>query len=172
MKFGKIGHVGIVVRDIEAAKEHYTRLMGIKQWYEIVYDGDINLYYRGCKSNCSVRLFFGGKGHTAVELIQTSGDDNIYTTFLNNHGEGIHHLQYNVKSLDKAVEEAAKEGLSVIQHAEFTSGGAKVKYAYVGKSENDPIYELIETTLFAGLKKGDMPFECQLAALTGSYKKI
>lgn len=172
MKLNKIGHIGIVVKDIEKAKEHYTKLMGIKKWYEIVYDGEIDLYYKEVKRNCNVKLYFGGDGHTVIELIETQGDENIYTNYLKNHGEGLHHIQYNVKNLDSAINDAKLEGLSVFQHAEFSSGGAKVRYAYVGKSEDDVIFELIETTILGGIKKGDLPFETQMAALTGSYKAL
>ena len=172
MKFGKIGHVGIVVKDLQAAKEHYSRLFGIKKWYELTYDTLLDMTYRGEKRNCNVTLYFGGKGHTVIELIYPQGDENIYTTFLANHGEAIHHIQYNVKNLDEAIKHVEKEGLKVLQAATFKSAGATVKYAYVGKSENDAVYELIETTLPFGMKKGDMPFETQLAALTGNYKRV
>ncbi len=172
MRFGKIGHVGIVVKDIQAAKEHYSRLLGIEKWYELVYDDAIDLYYGGVKKDCSVTLYFGGKGHTVIELIQTEGEENTYTTFYKNHGEGIHHIQYDVKNLDEAVKHVEAEGLHVIQNAEFSSGGAKVRYAYVGKSENDVIYELIETSVMPGVKKMDMPLEFKMGCITGSYKRV
>lgn len=172
MKFGKIGHVGIVVKDLQAAKEHYSRLLGIDKWYELTYDTPLDMTYRGEKRNCNVTLYFGGKGHTAIELIYPQGDENIYTTFLRNHGEMIHHIEYNVKDLDKAIEHAKKEGMQVLQYASFESAGAKVRYAYVGKSEDDTVCELIETVLPGGIRKGDMPFEMQLAAMTGNYKRV
>ena len=169
MKFGKIGHVGIVVRDLQAAKEHYSRLFGIDKWYELAYDTPLDMTYRGEKRNCNVTLYFGGKGHTAIELIYPQGDENIYTTFLRNHGEMIHHIEYNVKDLDAAIAHVEEK---VLQAASFESAGAKVRYAYVGKSEDDTVIELIETVLPGGLHKGDMPFEMQLAALTGNYKRV
>ena len=172
MKFGKIGHVGIVVRDLAAAKEHYSRLLGIDKWYELTYDTPLDMTYRGEKRNCNVTLYFGGKGHTAIELIYPQGDENIYTTFLERHGEMIHHIEYNVKDLDAAIAHAEKEGLKVLQKASFESAGAKIRYAYVGRSENDTVIELIETVLPFGMHKGDMPFETQLAALTGNYKRV
>lgn len=172
MKFGKIGHVGIVVRDIAAAKEQYSRIFGIKDWYELTYDSPLDMTYRGEKRNCSVTLYFGGKGHTVIELIHTEGDSNIYTNFLERHGEGIHHIEYNVKDLDAAIAHVESQGWKVLQSASFGSAGAKIRYAYVGASEDDAVVELIETTLGGGIKKGDMPFETQLAALTGNYKKL
>ncbi|MEG2541034.1 MAG: VOC family protein, partial [Clostridia bacterium] len=132
----------------------------------------IDLYYHENKSNCNVKLYFGGKGHTTIELIETSGEDNIYTNFLKNHGEGIHHIQYDVKCLDCAISAAKAEGLSVFQHAEFSTGGAKVRYAYVGKTEDGVIYELIESTIGGVIKKFDMPFEFKMGSLTGSYKVV
>ncbi len=172
MKFGKIGHVGIVVRDLAAAKEHYSRLLGIDKWYELTYDTPLDMTYHGEKRNCNVTLYFGGKGHTVIELIYPQGDPNIYTAFLERHGEMIHHIEYNVKDLDAAVAHAEKEGLKVLQQASFESAGAKIRYAYVGKSEDDTVIELIETVLPFGMHKGDMPFEVQLAALTGNYKRV
>ena len=172
MKLGKIGHIGIVVRDLEKAKEEYSRVFGIDKWYELTYDSPLDMTYRGEKRDCNVTLYFGGKGHTVIELIKSEGDDNIYTAFLERHGEMIHHAEYNVANLEKAIAAAEKAGLKVLQHASFYSAGALVRYAYVGVSEDDAVFELIETTLPIGIKKGDLPFETQLAALTGNYKRI
>ncbi len=171
-KFGKIGHIGIVVKDLEEARARYSAFLGTDKWYELVYDAPPELYYLGSKRDCNVRLLFGGKGHTVIELIKSEGDDNIYTAFLERHGEMIHHAEYNVSKLEKAIAAAEKAGLKVLQHASFYSAGALVRYAYVGVSEDDAVFELIETTLPIGIKKGDLPFETQLAALTGNYKRI
>lgn len=172
MKLKKINHIGIVVNDIDEAKERYGALVGIKKWYEIVNSSELDMTYKGEKRKCNVTLYVGGKGTTKLELIQTRGDENIYTEFLKRNGEGIHHAMYNVKSLDKAIEYYAAKGLKVLQQATFKSGGAVIKYAYVGKSETDFIFELIETTLFGFLKKGDMPLEIPLGLLGKSYRRV
>lgn len=172
MKLGKIGHVGIVVKDMEEAKARYSALTGIDTWYELVYDAPPEIYYKGERRLSDVRLLLGGKGHTAVELICSTGDDNIYTEFLRRHGEMIHHMEYNVKNLDEELRRAESLGLTVFQRASFVSAGTTVRYAYVGKSEDDALFELIEATLPMGIKKGDVPLELQLGTLTGTYKKV
>lgn len=172
MKLGKINHIGIVVEDIAEAKSRYSRLFGIKKWWEIVCDGELDLYYHGQKRACQVTLYYGGKGNTKIELIQTRGEENTYTEFFKKRGEGIHHIMYAVKDLDAAIIECKQEGFSVIQNATFKSGGATVRYAYVAKSEDGVIFELVECTLPWGGKKGDMPLELQLGTLTKSYRKV
>lgn len=172
MKLKKINHIGIVVKDIAEAKERYGKLFGIKQWYEIVCDGALDMEYLGEKKNCQVTLYYGGRGVTKLELIETHGDYNIYNKFFDKYGEKMHHIMYNVKDLDAAVKECEAAGLRVIQRANFESGGAKIRYAYVGKSEDDLIMELVETTIFGGIKKGDMPMEIKLGTVTKSFKKV
>ncbi len=171
MKFKKIGHVAYVVPDIDAASEHFSRLLGIKHWYELV-TSDLNLSYLGSKRDCDVTIWYGGKGHTSIELIQTRGEENFYSTFMREHGDCIHHIQYYVPNLEEAIKHVSKEGLKVIQHATFNSNKMKVNYAYVAKSEHESAIELIEATLPMGIKKGDLPFELQLGKLTGSFKKV
>lgn len=172
MKLGKIGHAGIIVHDVEQASEHYSKLFGIKHWYELISTSDLDLTYNGEKRKCDVTIWYGGKGHTAVELIQTRGDKNAYDTFLEKHGEGIHHLQYYVKNLDEAIKDSEKEGLKIIQRASFMSKSMKVEYAYVAKSESDAAFELIEATLPGGIKKGDLPCEIMLGMLTGNFRRV
>lgn len=172
MKLKKPNHIGIVVKDIEEARKRYSKLTGIKNWYEVINSSGLDMTFNGEKINCEVRLYLGGKGATKIELIETSGDRNIYDDFYDLRGESIHHIMYNVKNLDAAVEEFAAQGLTVLQRAEFMSGKAKVKYAYVGKSIDGVIYELIETTIMGFIKKGDLPLELILGSLTGSHKKV
>src|SRR5690606_38678312 len=100
----------------------------------------LDLYYHGEKRNCEVTLYFAGKGFTKIELIQTRGDDNIYTEFLKRNGEGIHHIMYNVKDLKKAIEYCESIGMKVFQNATFKSAGATISYAYVGFDQKGVIF--------------------------------
>lgn len=172
MKFGKCNHYGIVVEDIEKAKEEYSKMLGIKKWYMLNATPFEEFEYKGEKKNCDVTLYFGGKGTTKLELIQTRGDDNYYTDFYKAHGEAIHHVMYNTKDLDRDIAEMQTMGYTMIQRAKFHAGGAMVRYAYMTKNDTEVTIELIETTLPFGIKKGDMPFELQLGCLTGSHKKL
>ena len=65
----------------------------------------------------------GGMG---LELIQPLKGRSIYDEFLEEKGEGAHHVCYNVEDLDKEIADMAKAGFKVIQ----TGGIAGVKWAY------------------------------------------
>lgn len=172
MTLNKIYHVGIVVKNMEEGRKRFSDLLGIKKWYELQYSSPLELYYEGEKRNCKVKLCLGGSGTTVIELIETSGDRNIYTDFLEKNGEGLHHIMYNVKDLDECIKDFEKNGLKVLQYANFESAGSKVRYAYMGTGKDSVVFELVENTVGGKLKKGDMPFELVLGSLAGNYKKI
>lgn len=114
MKYGKINHVGIVVKDWDEATDRYGKLFGIKHWYEIVTDeGTFDLKYHGDKKDCKVRIFYGGKGTTKLEIIETQGEKNIYDYFYEKRGEAAHHLMYMTKDLDKTIREFSENGYKV-----------------------------------------------------------
>lgn len=172
MKFGKCNHYGIVVEDIEKAKEEYSKVLGIKKWYRLNASPFEEFKYKGENRDCEVTLYFGGKGTTKLELIQTRGDSNYYTDFYEKNGEAIHHVMFNTKNLDKTIEEMKQEGYEPIQTAKFKSAGATIRYAYMTKKDTAVTIELIETTIMGFIKKGDMPFEMQLGVITGNYKRV
>ena len=154
MKYGKINHVGIVVKDWNEATDRYGKLFGIKHWYEIVTDeGTFDLKYHGEKKDCKVRIFYGGKGTTKLEIIETQGEKNIYDYFYEKRGEAAHHLMYMTKDLDRTIKEFSENGYKVFQNATFSSGGAKIRYAYMGKDEDGLIFEFVECSLTKHIKK-------------------
>lgn len=172
MKLKKINHVGIVVNDINEAKDRYGKAFGIKSWYEIVVSSPVELEYLGEKRDCTIKLYVGGKGTTKVELLEAKGERTIYSDFLERRGEGIHHIMYNVKDLEAAVSDLEANGMKVLQKASYMSAGAKIRYVYIGRGEDDTVLELVEMTIMGKMKKGDMPCEVLMGRITGNYKKV
>src|SRR5690606_2351953 len=52
--------------------------------------------YHGRPGNFRMRLAFLQAGPVQLEFIQPLEGDNIYAEFLAEHGEGLHHLLFNV----------------------------------------------------------------------------
>lgn len=94
-------HTGIVVKDADATAESYTRKLGPGDW-EFVDGGPI-------------RMANGNIGNIRYELLApVGGQDSLWAAFLAEHGEGLHHLAYNVADVDEAVAKLEEDGGKVV----------------------------------------------------------
>ena len=64
-----------------------------------------------------------------------------------------------------AIEEAKNAGMKVFQTGQFKSGGAKIRYAYVGLDETETVLEYVETNIFGKTMKFNMCGEFELGLL-------
>jgi catechol 2,3-dioxygenase-like lactoylglutathione lyase family enzyme len=141
-----VGQVGIVVRDLDAALERYTREWGIAPWLCWTYGPETvpDLGYRGGPATYEMRIALCGNG-PQVELVQPLQGPSIYHEWLDEHGEGLHHLGVHVPSLAEALDQMAGAGHEPVQwgrgYGERGDGG----YAYFDVRPLLGIYlELIE----------------------------
>ncbi len=73
--------------------------------------------------------FFTVGEHIQIELIQPNGVKSTWQDFLDEHGEGIHHIAFNVKNTDekiRAMEDFA--GAKVLQRGKYGSGSGEYTY--------------------------------------------
>lgn len=92
----KLDHIGIVVKDLEAAQQYYEKHYGFQPLSSVVDE-----------PAQKVKIMFietGPAGGPAIELIQPVSEDSAVFHFLNKTGGGLHHLSYEVKDLDKTIE--------------------------------------------------------------------
>lgn len=61
-----------------------------------------------------MKVTFAHMGPIRIELVQVVDGECIYTDFLKKHGEGVHHLGFEVANLEKEVANAEKQGLKNI----------------------------------------------------------
>jgi methylmalonyl-CoA/ethylmalonyl-CoA epimerase len=110
---GPIIQVGLVVRDAEAAAQAWTERFNfgparILDWPQDAISATPNGTYRGQPGNFRMRLAFIETPSIQIEFIQPLEGDNIYSEWLEQHGEGLHHLLFEV-----ADPEAVAAGLTV-----------------------------------------------------------
>ena len=140
--------VGFIVRDIEKTKKKFAEFFGVPVpntvdggKYEVtgtVVDGN-----PAPDANCLMAFFNVGNG-VALELIQPNGVKSTWQDHLDQHGEGIHHIAFNVKGMDdkiKALEDFA--GATCVQRGKYGSGTGE--YAYIdAHGEMKCLLELLE----------------------------
>ena len=129
IKVPSLHQLGIAVKDAEKVAQNYWNILGIGPWdiitlrYPHIYDRT----HRGKpKHHCAVKLALTHVGQIELALMETLESDTTYSDFMAGHGEGPHHLQYEVGSLvelDKHVELMAKKGASSAMSFHFGNGG-------------------------------------------------
>jgi methylmalonyl-CoA/ethylmalonyl-CoA epimerase len=86
--------VCVVVRDVDKAVRHFEELLGIGPFAVYTVDSSDmpGVTYRGEPGDYRVKVAMTRVGGGVIELIENQRGVNIYTEFLEKHGEGIHHI--------------------------------------------------------------------------------
>lgn len=135
--------IGVIVRDIERSAEAYSRILGLPKPDVIVTDGQETAHtkHRGQPTDARAKLAFFQLGQVSLELIEPIGRPSTWGEFLDEHGEGVHHIAFIVKDTDRVVAFLEGEGIGVIQQGDYTGG----RYTYV---DSEPalsvVLELLE----------------------------
>jgi hypothetical protein len=106
LKLEKFDQIGIVVKDIEKAAEMYRTLFNFKGQINIV-EQDATVNCRGKEGTYKMKKimdFFGGKQLEIVEIVDAKGP-NLYSEFLEEGKEGLHHLGIYSKNAKDLIKE-------------------------------------------------------------------
>ena len=128
---GKIHHVAIIVRDLEAVLGLYRDKLGltVETVMPIPYD--------------RVTIGFLPVGEVKIELVQPDDDTTGAARFLETRGEGFHHVCFEVPDIQAALDRLAADGLQLIDKT--ARKGAEGPVAFVHpKSCHGVLVELIE----------------------------
>ena len=134
IKVSELFQVGIVVSDLEKSMKKYETILGIDKWQTVEVDSStIPMTFRGNPADLSFKAAFCMLGSLMIELLEPVKGKGTYREFLDQNGEGIHHLGHaRVDNVDEAVEALEKAGFPCIE-----TGGdpAFHKWAYVDTTE-------------------------------------
>lgn len=130
--FGSVDQVAVVVRDLDAAMERYVNEFGIGPWSVYTFGPDWirGMTFRGREQGYAMKLALADVGGTMYELIEPIQGPNSYEEFLNEHGEGLHHLGYFVNDLDAAIHHMEGKGYSLLQSGRGIGTADDGGYAY------------------------------------------
>ena len=139
--------VGCIVKDIEETKKKWAAFLGVDVPptqpigdYEITqttFNGE-----PAPEAYCDMAFFDVGP-NLQLELIQPNEKPSTWRNFLNEHGEGMHHIAFQIKDSKTMVANAEKAGLKLVQHGVYGDGGGE--YNYLDAPELKCIIELLES---------------------------
>jgi methylmalonyl-CoA/ethylmalonyl-CoA epimerase len=132
MKILKVEHIGIAVKNNDAAKKLFGDILGLHYTKsEIVAEQKVN-------------TTFFEVGDTHVELLEATSPDSAIAKYIDKKGEGIQHIAFSVENIEESLEELKAGGIQLIdEKPRRGAGGAKVAFLHP-KSTFGVLIELCE----------------------------
>jgi len=132
--FKGVRQVAVVVRDCYESVKRYADEYGIGPWrfYEFNPDTVEDMQVGGKPQPHAMRLAVAYIGDIEFELIEPLDDKSIYADFLKSHGEGLHHIAFEVEDYDKTINFLKTKGLKVLQQGNWHG----CKYSYIDTTKD------------------------------------
>ncbi len=102
----RFNHVGIAVKDLDNAIEFFKRTYGAK------------VVWRARFEDQKIESAFVAVGEAQFELTAATEPESLIAKFIENRGEGIHHVSLEVDEFDEAIKGLKAQGLRVLAEAD------------------------------------------------------
>ncbi|MDT0642736.1 methylmalonyl-CoA epimerase [Zunongwangia sp. F363] len=128
----KIEHIGIAVKDLEAANKTYGALLGAENYKTETVESE------------GVSTSFFKIGESKIELLAATNEDSPVAKFIAKRGEGIHHMAFAVENIKVEIERLEAEGFQLISKAPKRGADNKIVAFLHPKSSNGVLVELCQ----------------------------
>ncbi|MDD2538269.1 MAG: methylmalonyl-CoA epimerase [Bacteroidales bacterium] len=102
MKIKHIEHIGIAVKSLDQAIAFYEKKLGLK------------CYAIEEVPEQKVKTAFFQVGQTKVELLESTDPEGPIGKFIENRGEGVHHIAFATEGLQENLNELSGKGIRLI----------------------------------------------------------
>jgi methylmalonyl-CoA/ethylmalonyl-CoA epimerase len=124
---GGLIEICLVTSDHQRAMEGLVRL-GIGPWRVYTFDSRTvtQRTYHGEKADWAIKVCFADVGDVALEIMRPLYGPSIFQEYLDRHGEGIHHVAFDIgaKSWEERLADFAGRGFPVSQSGRFVDQNA------------------------------------------------
>ena len=127
----RIDHIAIAVNNVDEALKDYQSVLNIDQLeFEVV-------------PNEKVKVAMLELQDTRIELMEPTSSDSPIKKFLNERGEGIHHIAITADDIEKDVAKASAKGMKMLGELRSGSYGRRITFIHP-KSLHGVLTELCE----------------------------
>ncbi len=130
-RVGRVHHVALIVRSIEASLGLWRDALGLELETVMAIPDD------------RVRIAFLGVGESKIELVEPTDDTTGVARFLEDKGEGFHHVCFEVPNLAEALMHLEIDGIELIDSAPRRGAEGPVAFLHP-RSCHGVLVELIE----------------------------
>ncbi|MBC7554036.1 MAG: methylmalonyl-CoA epimerase [Taibaiella sp.] len=128
----KLEHLGIAVKNLDSAVSLYEQLLNTPCYKTERVDHE------------GVNTAFFLTGDSKVELLQATNEDSPIAKFVNNKGEGIHHVAFEVENIEAEMKRLAALGFNVLNAAPHKGADNKLVCFIHPKTTNGVLVELCQ----------------------------
>jgi len=128
----KIEHIGIAVKDIEAANATYNAVLGSEHYKTERVESE------------GVSTSFFKIGESKIELLAATNPESPIAKFIEKRGEGIHHIAFAVDDIKAEIARLEKEGFKLINTKPKDGADNKLVAFMHPKSSHGVLVELCQ----------------------------
>ena len=140
----KIEHIGIAVKDLEAANATYNAVLGSENYKTETVESE------------GVSTSFFKIGESKIELLAATNPESPIAKFIEKRGEGIHHIAFAVDDIKAEIARLEKEGFKLINTEPKDGADNKLVAFMHPKGANGVLVELCqEKSPSTALPKGE-----------------
>jgi methylmalonyl-CoA/ethylmalonyl-CoA epimerase len=126
----KIEHIGIAVKDIDESNRLFAKLLNTEHYKmeEVESEGVITSFFK--------------IGEVKIELLQATKPESAIHKFVEQKGEGVHHIAFAVDDVNNELDRLKSEGFEAIHHKAKDGADGKVIAFLHPKSTNRVLTEI------------------------------
>ncbi|MGH8938737.1 MAG: methylmalonyl-CoA epimerase [Actinomycetes bacterium] len=130
----RIDHVGLAVRDLDAAIAFYERVFGVRLVHEEVNE----------EQGVREAMLAVGDSGSCIQLLAALSPDSTLGRFLESSGEGVQQVAYGVDDIDAASATLRERGLRLLyDEPKAGTAGSRVNFVHP-KDAGGVLVELVE----------------------------
>jgi methylmalonyl-CoA/ethylmalonyl-CoA epimerase len=128
----KIEHLGIAVKDLEAANKTYRAVLGAEHYKTETVESE------------GVSTSFFKIGESKIELLAATNEDSPVAKFISKRGEGIHHIAFLVDDIEAEIQRLKAEGFRLLNEVPKPGADNKLVAFMHPKDANGVLVELCQ----------------------------
>lgn len=128
----KIEHIGIAVKNLELAVPLFEKLLNTP------------CYKTELVASEKVNTAFFKTGENKVELLESTDPDGVIARYIDKKGEGMHHIAFEVESIDNEINRLKKQGFEFLNETPKQGADNKLVCFLHPKSTNGVLIELCQ----------------------------
>ena len=112
----QISHIGVVVRELEKARNFYSSLLNLSSSSPIEGSG--------------MKMSLVHAGNAEIELLEPTTKEGVLAKFLERHGEGVHHICFEVDDIESELESLQRKGMELVDKKPRPGAEGKVAFLH------------------------------------------